>query len=239
MHPMVETASARCEGGGVSLRDHSTASPVREERFSDPAVAIGSGYAESKWVAEQLFYQAATGCGLRNTVVRVGQLCGDTKTGGWGQQEWVPAIVSLSQSVKSVPSRDQHVSWVNVDIAAATLVDIAKSKTEEPVLHLMARSPVSWDTVFRPIAKRLGNLPLVSYEKWLESLETLTSKGETTIKPSAAALLPFFRHAQFGNQIKYDVSKTCQVSTTMAQMEPLSAEDVVKSVDYWEKIGFL
>ena len=55
-------------------------------------MAYGGGYPESKWVTEQLFRRAAEQTGLRTTSVRVGQVSGDQKTGGWNTTEWVAAI---------------------------------------------------------------------------------------------------------------------------------------------------
>ncbi|KIK57260.1 hypothetical protein GYMLUDRAFT_766757 [Collybiopsis luxurians FD-317 M1] len=219
----------------ATVNNHLVGSPVKEEPFNDPAIAIGNGYSESKWVAEQLFHHAATECGLNATVVRSGQLSGDTKVGGWGQQEWVPTMVSLSQTLGSVPSRDETVSWFSADVAATVLIDIVKSSIQEPVLHLTSPLPVPWDTAFGGIAKRLG-LPLVPYSQWLESLESLAIGGKTAT--GVTALLPFFRQALFGEHVA-DVSKTRQVSSAMCQAKPLSPEEAALSVDYWTRIGFL
>ncbi|KAF5372256.1 hypothetical protein D9757_009649 [Collybiopsis confluens] len=213
--------------------------PVKEEPFSDPTLAIGNGYSESKWVAEQLFYHAASECGIDATVVRSGQLSGDSKVGGWGQQEWVPTLVSLSQTFGSVPRRDETISWLGVDIAATILIDIVKSSDEGLVFHLTSPLPVAWDTAFGGMAKRLG-LALVPYSQWLESLESLASNDDMPTKSSSrvTALLPFFRQALFGEHIA-EVSKTCQVSAAMSQAKPFSREDAALSVDYWIRTSFL
>ena len=70
-------------------------------------MAVGSGYPESKWVTEQLFRRAAEQTGLRTTSVRVGQVCGDRRAGGWSTSEWVPALVKFSQRLGAIPSRDE------------------------------------------------------------------------------------------------------------------------------------
>lgn len=64
-----------------------------------------SGYSESKWVSETLLLRARQQRGLCTNVVRVGQLCGDLKTGGWNKQEWVPVMLRGSQVLGAVPQR--------------------------------------------------------------------------------------------------------------------------------------
>ncbi|TDL25104.1 hypothetical protein BD410DRAFT_697901, partial [Rickenella mellea] len=57
--------------------------PVPEIFVTDPSVAIGSGYGESKWIAERILEEAGKNTTLAPVVVRVGQLCGSTKHGSW------------------------------------------------------------------------------------------------------------------------------------------------------------
>ena len=57
-------------------------------------------------MTEQLLGHAAAATGLRATVARVGQLCGDTRVGGWGTKEWVPALARASKVLGGVPNKD-------------------------------------------------------------------------------------------------------------------------------------
>lgn len=50
--------------------------------------------------------RAARETGLRTTVVRAGQLCGDTRVGGWNVKEWVPAMVRASKLLGCVPAKE-------------------------------------------------------------------------------------------------------------------------------------
>lgn len=73
----------------------------------DPHIAIGGGYSESKWIAEQLLEGAARLASVPTTIVRIGQLSGDKRIGGWTEKEWVPAMLKLSQLVGALPLRDE------------------------------------------------------------------------------------------------------------------------------------
>ena len=95
---------------GISISDvfsdYSSTTPAAETLEYGPEIAIGLGYGESKWVTEQLLGRVSADSGLRTTVARVGQLCGDTRVGGWGTKEWVPAIARASLKVGCAPMKD-------------------------------------------------------------------------------------------------------------------------------------
>jgi thioester reductase-like protein len=73
-----------------------------ESRLLDPAVAIGSGYSESKWVAESVLAEAAGRTPLRPVIVRVGQMSGGCN-GCWNTNEWVPSIVKSGKVLGCLP----------------------------------------------------------------------------------------------------------------------------------------
>ena len=68
----------------------------------DPASAIGTGYSEAKWVAEQILYYAADKANIPVSVVRLGQLCGDN-SGHWNEREWFPAMVKSALFTRCLP----------------------------------------------------------------------------------------------------------------------------------------
>ena len=90
------------------LADHpeTSKSPACETIDVDPALAYGTGYSESKWITEQLFACAAEK-GLRATSVRVGQVSGDQRTGGWSTTEWVAVLVRTGQRLGCIPSKEE------------------------------------------------------------------------------------------------------------------------------------
>jgi thioester reductase-like protein len=81
-----------------SYVEHIGSREYMRENFVEPQLACGSGYSESKWVAERLIELAASQTSLCPVVVRVGQISG-AKNGFWNATEWLPSIV---QSIKNV-----------------------------------------------------------------------------------------------------------------------------------------
>jgi hypothetical protein len=72
-----------------------------------PSLAAGFGYGESKWVAENICQKISEATGLVSSLVRVGQLSGDTDSGRWNVKEWVPALVKAGKEIGSLPSSNE------------------------------------------------------------------------------------------------------------------------------------
>jgi len=75
---------------------------VPETAMTDAALAVGSGYPESKWVAERILTLASEKTSLRPVIVRIGQLSGG-RNGSWNPVEWVPSIVRSGQLLGCLP----------------------------------------------------------------------------------------------------------------------------------------
>ncbi|OSD00749.1 acetyl-CoA synthetase-like protein [Trametes coccinea BRFM310] len=223
----------------ASMTNYSSDVPVPEVLDLGPELALGTGYGESKWVSEQIFHRAAQDTGAKATVVRVGQVCGDTRVGGWSTTEWVPAIVRVSKLLKCIPAADDTLSWVPVDVAATTLLEFLHG--HEPVLHLASPRPAAWQDVFGPLAEELG-VPLVPVSEWADKLRKSAQEAiDGTLKGhfSAHNLVPFFEAALSRKEVKLSTETAVKVSPALANMKPVGREDAKKWVEFWQGVGFL
>ena len=82
--------------------DCKLAAPVPEVSITDPESPFGSGYPESKWVAERLLEDVARRAGVRTVVVRLGQVAGD-RLGYWNEKEWFPSLVKTALHQRCLP----------------------------------------------------------------------------------------------------------------------------------------
>jgi len=215
-----------------------------EELIADPRVAAGLGYGESKWVAETILLNARKAVGLRTTVVRVGQLSGDTRVGGWNEKEWVPAMVRASQIVGALPERDDTVSWVAVDVAAVSLIEMTRAPAEHAVFNLVAPKPTQWTTLIRAFAARL-RLPLAPYAEWsarlsaaaVEERETGAARARDAGRAQVLALAEFFRADVRENAVS--TARAVAVAPALAGAAQLGEEDAGRWLAFWEKAGFI
>ena len=66
------------------------------------SVAVGAGYAESKWVGERLLEIAAERKAIQSVVIRIGQLSGGAN-GAWKLSEWLPSMICASAALGCLP----------------------------------------------------------------------------------------------------------------------------------------
>ncbi|KAG1726867.1 putative aminoadipate reductase [Suillus paluster] len=245
--------------GSVLGRDPSQG-PVPEDLLCDPVMAIGSGYGESKHVAEQII----TRSGLQATSLRVGQIAGGP-TGAWATTDWVPILVKSSLALGSLPNLPGVVSWTPADRVAAAALDVALSETYVPLVNMTHPRPVQWQTIFEGVRDALAasgktshSLPLEPYSDWMQKLEQRAhgAKERDFNELPALKILPFFRgflqpdaetnssDAEAGNGLRFATDKACSLSNTMRLLATRESEWVGPShaqawVEYWKSKGFL
>jgi thioester reductase-like protein len=78
---------------------------VYEKLSEDPTTAVAIGYSQSKWVTEQICARANESTGLKDRVqvLRIGQLCGDTREGIWNESEGWPLMIKTAQTTGRLP----------------------------------------------------------------------------------------------------------------------------------------
>jgi thioester reductase-like protein len=73
---------------------------IPEEPVDNPYTSVGTGYSESKWVAERILESSRPRA--NPLVVRVGQLAGGVG-GNWDVNEWLPALVRTGLTMGRLP----------------------------------------------------------------------------------------------------------------------------------------
>ncbi|KAI9738863.1 MAG: putative NRPS-like protein biosynthetic cluster [Cirrosporium novae-zelandiae] len=135
-----------------------------------PLNPLPTGYAQSKYIIERLLetYTATHHKNNQNhtaTILRVGQLCGDTRTGWWSTNDMWPIMFKTSSHLGILPTLkygSQTVDWVPIDIAADTIRDIILSSSSPTPPKLKIHNitnphPIPWSTLQTHL---LSSLPL-------------------------------------------------------------------------------
>ncbi|EPQ51411.1 hypothetical protein GLOTRDRAFT_96463 [Gloeophyllum trabeum ATCC 11539] len=165
--------------------------------------ALSQGYAVSKLAAEYILY------GLRDRypgrfalgIVRVGQICGDSRSGGWNTNEMIPMVLRSIFALGMVPRALPDVSWVPVDVCADAICDFVSDALCERRQALMVYNVanpeiVAWPTVVRYAASALDcpmprMVDLGEYIKALEAFEKSLNADELLVR----RLLPSLKEA--------------------------------------------
>ena len=187
------------------------ASPIPERISHDPSSASPLGYSRSKWVAESICEQAYLNTRMKDniTVIRIGQLCGDTESGIWNITEAWPLMLSSVKVTLSLPDlKDEKLDWLPVDIAALAVLETAQQyksssngSSNIPVYHLLNpctestwHNLLTWAQKLSPTA-----FDIVSPSTWVSQLDNLTDEAGTH---PARKLLGLWRDAYCNNDNK-------------------------------------
>lgn len=183
-------------------------------------------------------------------LLRVGQLCGHTRTGYWNTDEMWPIMFASSAhpAISAIPDfRGKVVDWVPVDIAAGTVRDILLSNQNDiySVHNVVNPSPIAWSELVGMLQK--GNLGpnemnVVSMKEWVERLTSQVEAGTSPDEISALRLLPFFEDMALEEEEEkkiFETEKTRGISKSLRECGGFSQLWLDGNVKVWKETGFL
>ena len=160
-------------------------SPVPEAQLTTLDSAAPTGYGQSKLVAEKIIKIATEEAGAHATVLRIGQIVGDTVHGMWNENEAIPLMVRSAMSIHSLPALDEQCAWLPVDTVARSVLDFSGLNLHERdqghehtssfpgkyVFNLVNPFTFSWKNDFLPALRAAGlQFETMSPEEWLRRL---------------------------------------------------------------------
>jgi nonribosomal peptide synthetase DhbF len=145
-----------------------------------------SGYAQSKWRAEQLIALAHRH-GVPTAICRLPRISGATGTGYWNDNDTVARLLRAVLVLGQAPDLDFEEDWVPVDIAAGILAELAAAPAAGERRVLAADSPVRFSRILT-VARQAGRaIDLVPAQDWLTALHDHKLAEYVLIQPSLTA----------------------------------------------------
>ena len=183
--------------GKPGAKDAAEEAFIPEAISSLPETASELGYSRSKWVAEAICNEAHKKTKLHGkiSVVRIGQLCGDTENGVWNASEAWPTMLSSVAVSGCLPDlRDETLGWLAVDLAAKAVIEIGLGRSDDTSVDETSKCAVyhvlntdrsvrwadmlDWIRDLRPEA-----FQIIGVREWVARLEGLDGKdGEHPAK---------------------------------------------------------
>ncbi|KAI1335918.1 hypothetical protein F5Y15DRAFT_396198 [Xylariaceae sp. FL0016] len=211
---------------------------VPEARLEDPLVTTEMGYAEAKWICEQMLASASSRYpDLEALTVRVGQLSGPERDGIWKTEEHIPALLKAAQTLSAFPRLEGTLSWLPIDRAAKSLVEIGLTPNPvapETVVHLENPVRQRWQDFTAIAVRELGiEGPLVEFDQWLEQA---AAKGLVT------SLRPFFQldfRALGSGDVVLETGRAQSMSRTLRGTSGISADLIREYIGRWRNEKFL
>ncbi|KAJ5698745.1 hypothetical protein N7462_000750 [Penicillium macrosclerotiorum] len=147
----------------MGYRTESSLTPEAIIKTDSPGL---NGYANSKYIAEQLLDYASKTRGIRASIARVAQVAGAVRNPGlWNKAEWFPSLVKSSLQIGAVPENIgttlDRIDWTPIDLLSEVLVDIAlheKAPGQVHTYHPSNLHPKSWTEIIQVVANELSLL---------------------------------------------------------------------------------
>ena len=142
------------------------------------ARGLGSGYGQSKWVAERLLFAAAER-GLAVSVVRPGYIVGDSRTAVTNTDDFLWRLVKGSAQLGYVPDMENTINMVPVDhvarvtaLAALATAGLQPSATTHAtVFHVTSHPKIRYSGFLGALARFGWPVQRCDYVEWRQRLE--------------------------------------------------------------------
>ncbi|KAL5514190.1 hypothetical protein ACEPAG_2278 [Sanghuangporus baumii] len=162
----------------------------------DLSACLDQGYAVSKLISEHalLSIHRAHMDAFNLQIVRIGQICGNSKSGEWSLNEMVPMMIKSLPALKMLPRSLPDVSWIPSDVCAAVISDFVSSPSSESptqILHIANPRITTWPVtadLLATLAEMTDGVSLVSLRVYVDAIRNAPVGSEIAI----ARLLPYF-----------------------------------------------
>ncbi|KAL8717980.1 MAG: hypothetical protein Q9225_004839 [Loekoesia sp. 1 TL-2023] len=242
----------------IAVAGRSPEKLVLEQGLSDPSSTVPMGYAEAKWVCEEVLASAVQLMGdkVDPVIIRIGQLSGSSTTGYWNLTEHLAAIIKCSHDIAALPALQggsfpmfmlvrtqanniQAFSWLPVDVAAKVICEISFADRCQN-LYYHVENPVrqSWSHFLDYLRYKFqASFPkILSFEEWLGN--ALNLAGADGIASLEQFLRDDFRRLSSG-ELVLDTRNTRNASPTLRSHGGISLELMDKYLQSWKVEGIL
>lgn len=216
---------------------------ISETDFLHPDEVIETGYAQSKWVAEQFVLQARDR-GLPVCIYRPGRIAWDSRTGIGSTSDNTFRMIKGCIQLGSVPQRDTAVNLIPVDFASKAIVRLSQQEASfGKTFHLVNPNSVSWSQVIAWVRSLGYALQEIPDRQWREQLREVAGQDPNHALHS---LVPFLTPSEEteSNADALSLQFDCQnaldgYAMASLQCPPVNAEFVRSYFSYLITQGLL
>lgn len=164
---------------------------------------LGTGYNQSKWVAEKLVYAAGTRRGIPVSIYRPGFVTGRGSDGmtQTSRNDFIAAFLKGIIRMKQAPDWEVALDLMPVDYLASAIVELARTPApagRPKAFHMVNPRPLRYEQVYDLLRARGHEIATVPYAQWRDQILALAhAPGDSELFafwPYYAALTP--EHAQ-------------------------------------------
>ncbi|KAJ1585566.1 hypothetical protein NDA15_007469 [Ustilago hordei] len=225
---------------------------IPETSFDNLENTASMGYAQSKWIVENLCRDAETliGGGLKSVVMRIGQVVGDREKGIWNETEAQPLMLKSAQTIGCIPGDADDLYWLPVDVAGLITAQLTTAQLGRDceLVHAVSDGAMPWKKALGTLAEEqnLGKtFEAVPYTEWLKRLE---GSDQNPSRNPMIKLLDHFKAMQGveGRMGKFETKRLREIFASSSVEKEIAEglraykpEYLTATVATWRKSGFL
>ncbi|MEV4442401.1 SDR family oxidoreductase, partial [Streptomyces sp. NPDC049577] len=232
----------------VSVGTDETLDPVPEDHRVEPGSLVPGGYAASKWVAEQLVWEAARR-GLPVTVHRCGRVSGHTRSGAGSGRDVLWQLVRAMLATGAAPGTagtdgsEALVDLVPVDYAAAAVVHLSRNpRAHGRAHHLTCPQPLPLSEVLDHLRDHGYRLETLPHEEWIRTLRRqadAATGAERELLDTALLLSDILPTLARLGRIRFDRANTrAGLADSALSFPQLDGELIRTYADHFAATGF-
>ncbi|MDC0832897.1 amino acid adenylation domain-containing protein [Geitlerinema sp. CS-897] len=201
-----------------------------------------NGYAQSKWVAEQIA-QIARSRGIPVCIYRPGVISGHSQTGVCNTQDFLHTLLKGFVQLQSAPDVDAVWDFTPVDYVSQAIVHLSRQpENRDKVFHLTNPKPLQLRALIEAIASFGYPLQQMAYEPWRSRLEAFVQQSHSQRWKSLLPIFPKTLSEELLQVVKlrFDCQNTLQGLKDTAIACPPVDRQLLKT--YWTYLidrGFL
>ncbi|KAJ5722467.1 hypothetical protein N7488_000502 [Penicillium malachiteum] len=214
--------------------------PLPEDVINSPDLAVATGYAQAKQVAERVLTTAGKKLQLPISILRIGfiggQSIGPVK---WQSKDILRSLALLSEATKLVPNEMGDVDYIPVDVLSNIIRDISLQDKRElgaQFYNLVHPRPVPFATLADALQSCIPSSKQVTFAEWVDHLSNLPNHAlSTDLEAERVGMLPFFQSlkAMESPLLRVDTTKAQAISEHLANLEPLGRDLLIWWFKEW------
>jgi thioester reductase-like protein len=172
-----------------------------------PGNDLYSGYAQSKYVAEQLLQEARLR-GLPIYIYRPSNIMGQSQTGVCPDNSFVSLMIKGCLQMRIAPKINAFLNLIPVDYASQAIVNLSLQHNScGHTFHIVNPEPIEWRELINLLSRLEYLIQQASYETWYSQLFKLSIDGSDNV---LAPLATIFTNQQFVQKLLGSFYFDCQ-----------------------------
>jgi thioester reductase-like protein len=212
------------------------------ERDTPPLVAIGSGYAQSKLVAERLV-AAACERGIQAAIYRTGRIGGHSRTGATSNaHDLVNLLLKGCILLGAYPGWAHEVAVVPVDHVSRAMVHLARQpRSLGHAFHLFQPQPIAWRELAQLVVAHGYPMVELPHERWQAALKQAAQSAHAEREALARLwMLLASPHGLFAGRPRYETPCSDEgLAGTAIRCPPIDAQLVGTYLGFFQASGYI